>query len=668
MSVYQTNGRPLSQQALYQQKLRQGVYNNPGKPSVGVSSNASDTAALLAASSDLTVKPSFERPQPAADAQTAALAAKVAEKPSWKREKTDPYADAAAASAKVNPAGPTKLVLGLPDDYNGAASANSAYSLAQSNSTYSMTNRSTPEKLVSKHGLVSKQTAPETPLNIAKITQLASQNSSLLIDKRFNPEQDYRSGINSSKSDSSNGDAGALEAANSVSDMMKHGSGHTDFVASQKRTQSFQASQVVDAHLLSVATAKANERLSSISQASSQELKQQAQVYSKALTAAQKNSEARLSSYKSGMVDLGGGLSLPISEVDKLANLIVQPVLADLDSKAVAQREYDANQKRKHVELTEIHQKSKQEDEERKLAEQAQREKENEERIAAHEQEKAAEEQKLAEFESEQRGIVAEKQNELDAIKDQHVEEQEALLQEKAENEARIQEEESTLIAKRKEELETMQAEKDELLKPVNEELELETAKLKELTSERDAVKEEHDEIQKLNDERVAKIEELKRKLEEANQGIEEHNALLTELVPKREALDNELGELERTSETQLADSEKTKNDLDKELKDLEQQKKDNTSTKAKYKKDILSAHDERVVDAHKINSELPEHLQEQINDNKLLDTGSLFSVEAPKSSPTPVKASEIKQRKSFRQKLSGMKLSLLPSSKGAAA
>jgi hypothetical protein len=55
-AYYATEGKPLSQTALYQQRLRSGVYSNPGS-NVGVNSNASDTAALLAASPDLTVKP-----------------------------------------------------------------------------------------------------------------------------------------------------------------------------------------------------------------------------------------------------------------------------------------------------------------------------------------------------------------------------------------------------------------------------------------------------------------------------------------------------------------------------------------------------------------------------------------------------------------------------------
>lgn len=656
MSVYQNNGRPLSQQALYQQKLRLGIYDSPGKPSVGVSSNASDAAALLAASSDLTVNPTYERTKVAPEAHTAALAAKKSDTSSWSRTSTDPYADAAAASAKAAPASAAaKLDLGIPSSYNKS----SVYNQARTNSANSMTSRTTPEKVVSKHGLASKTAPSSSPLNIAKISQIADQNSSLMINKRFNPENDYRSGINSSKSDP------AASAAVSAPQLMKHGSGHSDAVASQRRTQSFQASEVVDAALLAAASAKATERLNSISSTSSLDIKQRAQVYSKALAAAQRDSEARLSNHKSGMIDLGGGLSLPVSEVDKLANLIVQPVLDDLGLKAEAQRESDAKQKRKKFELIQLHQKAKREDEERKMAEKAEREKEKEERIAAHEQEKAAEDEKVKEFEAEQLLIVDGKQKELDDLKASHAEEQEALLKDKTDNDARIEEEESKLIADRKEELEKMQAEKDEIMKPITDELDEETGKLTELKSERDAAKAEYEETQKINDERAAKVAELKQKLEEATQGIEQHNALLQEILPKREALDTEVGELEESSAAQLLNADQAKEELDKETADLEKQKLEYTNTKASNKKDILKMHEDRVADAHKVNNELPEHLREPVDEKKLLDTGSLFSVEEPVKVPVQKEAKasfpeKAKRRRSLREKL---KHTFLPSS-----
>lgn len=664
MSVYQNNGKPLSQQALYQQKLRQGVYDSPGKPSVGVSSNASDTAALLAASSDLTVKPSYERTKAAPEAHTAALAAKKSETKAWSRTSTDPHADAAAASAKIAPTSSVAPELGLPAAYNKT----SVYNQAMTNSTNSMTSRSTPDKLVSKHGLAGKPAAPAAPLNIGKISQLADQNSSLLINKRFNPENDYRSGINSSKVDPS-----AATAAATAPNLMRHGSGHTDAVSSQRRTQTFQASDVVDAALLAAASAKASERLNSISLASDLDIKQRAQVYSKALAAAQRDSEARMKDHKSGMVDLGGGLSLPISEVDKLANLIVQPVLDDLGTKADAQRDTDAKQKRKKFELLQLHQKSKKEDEERKVAEKAEREQAKQERLAGHEQDKLEEDEKVKQFEAEKLAIVGEKEKELEELKATHAAEQEELLKTKTENEARIEEEESKLIADRKEELENMQAEKDEILRPVNEELEVETGKLNELTEQRDSVKAEYEETQKLNDERAAKVAEMKKKLESLAESIEQHNTLLLEIIPKREALDTEVGELEEKSAAQLLNAGQSKTELDKDVSDLEKQKEAYTSAKATTKKDILAAHEERVIDAHKINNELPEHLKETIHEDKLLDTGSLFSVEkkkhvaeVPEVKPVKAERDTAKHRKSFREKLSGMKHSFLPSSKSS--
>lgn len=640
MSVYQSNGKPLSQQALYQQKQRQGVYSTPGKPSVGVASSASDAAALLAASSDLSVKPSYERLQAAPDAHAAALAAKKEPITAWSRETTDASADAAASNARYTPAASsTKSDLGVPLSYNKG----SIYKRATANSTATMTSRTTPEKLVSKHGLSSKPSAATT-LDIGKISQIADKNSSSTLNKRFNPEQDYRHGIPIKPAEFLTEDEEKMAAQSAGRSLtMKHGGGYTDSVSSQKRTSTFKALDVVDATLLAAANKKAAERLSSLSLTGGVSLREQAQLYSKALVAAQKNSEDRLKAHKAGMIDLGGGLSLPSSEVDKLANLIVAPVLEDLGTKATAQREADQVKAEKQSELKKLHLKFKKEDESRKIAEKVQRLKEKDARIAANEEKKKGEDEKLAAYQAERNTEVDGKNTELKELKAKFATEKEDLLSKKKANEDRITEEETGLIKGRKDELETMQKEKDEILQPTLEELEVESGKLKELTDSKDQLSSEVESGKKLKAEREAKIAELKEKLEKTKASIESATKEHEDYLSKREATDKEVSELQESTTKALEGAEASHKELDEEITNLEKEKEEHISTKASHKKEILLEIDEKVKGEHAINKELPEHMQEEIDEDKVRDTGSLFSVDESKAAKKEAKIEETK-------------------------
>lgn len=638
-TIYQSNGRPLSQQALYQQKLRQGVFNSPSKPSVGVNTNASDAAALLAASSDLSVKPSYERLQAAPEAHTAALAAKKGQITAWTRDAVDPHADAAAASAKLKPraAGPASE-LGIPTYDKG-----SVYRQASQNSTYSISSRSAPQKNVSKHGLASSSTA-SSGFDISKVSRAADKNSSKLLNSRFNPEQDYRSGIPSKPAEFLTEDEEKLAAQSASRSLtFTHGSGYTDSVSSQKRTKTFQAHEVVDATLLAAASAAANERLKSINLTAPANLREQVQVYSKALAAAQKNSEARLKVRSEGLVDLGGGLSLPYAEINKLASLIVQPVLTDLETKAVAQRESDVAQAKLRNELLKKHRLSKEQEIARKQKEKKQREDEKLQRIQDNEAKKTAEDEKYAAYQEERNGEVRAKEEELAALQQQYQTEKEALLAEKQENEDRINEEETRLKAGRKEELDLMQAERDELLKPILEELAIESDKLKQLTDSKNALSSEVESSEKLGEEYEAKIAELKKKLEETNAEIELTTADLNATTAKRETTDKEVEELQASAAAKETSAEEEHKQLDEHMAALETEKQDNIATKAAHKKEILQHIDEKILDEKKINKELPEHLQTDVPEHRFRDVGSLFTVELKVNKPEKAAEKEIK-------------------------
>lgn len=623
-SIYQNNGKPLSQQALYQQKLRQGIYTTPGVPSVGVNSSASDTAALLAASADLTVKPSYERTV-AQEAHSAALAAKKDSITAWSRDAADPQASSAASTARIpKTESYDNKYVGIPA-YKGDA----VYKQASLNSASTMTSRTTPDKLPSRHGLVG--TNSSTTLNISKINQVANKNSTKSLNSRFNPELDYRSGLPVKSQqppteflDQSEENLAAEGAAASL----KHGAGYTDQVSSQSRTKSFRAIDVVDATLLAAASAKANDRLKSLYLTTPEDFKAQAQTYANALAIAQKNSEERIKNNKIGLVNLGGGLTMAQSELDKLASLIVQPVLNDIDSKATLQRENDKIAKLKQAELTKLHNKSKHEEFAAKVKEKQDIEKAKQERLEANEGKKKDEDAKFVDYQGVRNTEVEEKVAELKALEAKYAEEKEQLINEQKENQDRIDSEEAELIKSRKDELDTTQAEKDEIVKPVLDELKEENTKLDTLVNAKTELVNEVTTAEKLNQEYEAKLAELNEKLESTNADIEKYTKDLEEAHTKLDETSKHVDDLKLASIDKLKGHEDTSKELDGQIADLEKTKEEHLQTKSLQKQQILDQLDDKVKGEHKINEELPEHLRKDINESKIKDTSSLFTVE----------------------------------------
>lgn len=612
MSVYLN--QKLSAQALYQQKLKQGVYHAPGMPTVGVNSAASDTAALLAASSDLTVKPSYERTV-AAEAHTAALAAK-----SKPEGKTEPQARAPG------------IGLGVPS-FKGS----SVYAAASRNSTMSMTSRTDPERDY-RSGLAPK--AADASLNIHKINEMATKNSSKSLNDRFNPELDYRSGLKQKPTEYLTQEEEDL-AADGATASLKHGAGASDTASTKTRTQSFKASDVVGSTLLSAANARAQERLQTLNLEPAN-FKAQAQAYAHALALAQKNSNERMKRNAAGEVDLGGGLTMTIAELNAMAALVVQPVLGDISTKASAQRDLDEVAKQKQAELTKKHQESKQEEVERKLKEKQDLERAKKERLDANEQKKEQERNLYAEYQVEKETELTDKVKELKEKEQEYATEKETLLAEKTDNQTRIDEEEQGKIAERKTELEEMQAEKDEILQPILDELEEESSKLKQVTEARDHLREEVSAGEAQEKEYTDKIAELKEKLQKTSDEVTQYTTDLEESTTKAEHTSKEVDELHQQLASELKQAEDAHKELDGEIAKLETEKKDHLETKKSQKALILKNLDEKVKEEHAINAELPEHMRKDVNEKKLRDVGDLFAgdtTEVPLVSNKPAKA-----------------------------
>ncbi|KAK6205322.1 uncharacterized protein RJT21DRAFT_111849 [Scheffersomyces amazonensis] len=636
-SVYQSNGKPLSQQALYQQKLRQGIYNSPNGASIGVNTNASDTAALLAASTDLTVRPSYERTI-APEAHTAALAAKKENISAWSRDSTDPLAESAAGNARSSTL-TSQYTTSSVSSYVGTGipslKGDSIYRVANENSTSTMTSRINPEKDVKRIGLVSKKTSSGT-LDLHKINQVANKNSTKSLNSRFNPDLDYRSGLKANAiapAEYLNQEEEIL-AANGAAASLKHGSGLSDRLSSQPRSQSFKAVDVVNSTLLAAANHNANSRLQSLSSVEPKDFKAQAQLYAGALAIAQKNSEARLAQNKAGLIDLGGGLTITQAELNKMASSVVQPVLNDISEKALAQRKIDADKLKKQRELQQSHQEAKKEEYAAKLQEKAEIEQAKQQRVSENEDKKKVENDKYEEYQKEKNDAIQVQVTELKALEQKYAEEKEALLAEKQENQDRIDEEEAKLIADRKQELDDLQAEKDEIVKPVLDELSTETSKLKELTDAKEELLNEVKASETTNEEYEAKLAELNEQLATTQADIEKYTVDLEGATKKHEETSKEVDELNQYTIDELNKAEIANKDLDEKIAELEKTKADHLAEKQAKREEILSEIDQKVKDEHNINSELPEHLRKDVDESKLRDTGSLFSFDEPKEVP----------------------------------
>lgn len=595
-STYQTNGKPLSQQALYQQKLRQGVYNSPSLPNVGVNSSASDAAALLAASTDLSVKPSYER-EVAHEAQEAALAAKLDKVYQW--SKTYSSEDAESAANNANPSSGASIKssgVGVPPLKGG-----SIYKAANANSTSTMTSRVNPEKDF-RSGIVPKNSS--TSLNINKINSAANKNSTRTLDSRFNPDLDFRSGV---KKDDAN------------------------------RSKTFQANDISGKYLLSAASEKASDRLNSMnSSGTPADFKAQAQLYANALAIAQKRSDERLKQNKAGVIDLGGGLTVNQAELDKMASLIVQPVLNDINTKADAQRNTDKENKAKQEELQKLHNKAKQEEIQAKNKEKADLEAAKRDRVEKNDKAKVEKDSEFEEYKKERNGEIDGQNKEKKDKEEEFKAQKEELILKKQENQNQIDEEEQGLINGRKEELDTMQAERDEIIKPTLDELKVETEKLEDLTNTKNELSAEVDELQKTNDESNTQFKELSEKLSSTEEEIEKITKELEESETKLADTTKEVDDLNKLSIDELTKVEQSNNELDTKLAEMDKEKEDNLNKKSSQKDEIKAEIDALVKGEHEVNKELPEHLRKDVDERKLRDTGSLFSDDEPEPVPEP--------------------------------
>lgn len=680
-SVYQTEGKQLSTEAIYRAKMKYGMYNNPARVSLGVDPSASDTAALLAANTDLTIN-EYSR-QLSADAATAALIAKGEAPDAWKREHIAPEAEYAAISArsplntqqkdthdtsKSNKAASAALKSNaksaLQEQYDFDDVRSGKVTLSQLNNG-SKSLKSLSGSHDSRSGISTSNRATEgsRKINISGITDAAKKSAERTMTLRMQPELGSRSGIKTSS---------AAEAVNTSSSSIyikdiyaqsKTASKKTlaektttrtmgiptasdkgltvtpatfasgamkelldvDYAAIERAT--LKDNSLVDQKVYAYAAEKAKKTISKLDDdAATKSIfankKMNERAYEIAYANAKKRKEAN--EIQRGNVQLGGGLAMSTAEINKLAESLVQPALFDIDNKIGKMKQFDAEREKlpAQIKMREEEFKAEQAAKQRALEEKRKAE------AAARRDQLRLDEDVLVEKHLDLKEQLAAELAEKEALVNSHIEEydasKKAIDDERTEKKKVIDDTKAEKDEERKAEIDEMTAAHDEELAPILKELEEEHAKLDELIS----VRKEKQEFVDVNQERVNKaqfeLDELMRKLD----ALDERRVVLNkDITQVDEDLELETGKLE-TAQNQLRQEGKQMEtempELETKFTDLKSQRVDLHSRVAEKRSEVDDLALQHHTEKKAINDIYPEHLRSEIEDHSPLNDDDL--------------------------------------------
>lgn len=349
-------------------------------------------------------------------------------------------------------------------------------------------------------------------INYSALTSKASRNATSLLDSVENPKRDHTHGIFSAKQeyDASHAASGALASKASVAEK------YNKPVVSTSGNYS-----KVDKHVLAVARANAAKSLQGL-----EKNHQDRYLYANkdfneaAIKIAQNRREQRNFQSRDGQYDLGGGLFMPVADVEKIARKFVNPVLDDIEAKAAEQRKLDEEYEAEQARLRE--EKLQHENELR-----AKRLEEREERLAERNEHK--DELKTEKEEH------AQKKKELEDLKEAELSKQREILSE----------------LEKKHQLTVEQLEKEKNLENDKQYQELSEFKVAKET-----------ELAKLNHEYFEKLQPVIDKLEAENRAYEDLVAEQTALESIAKIDNDKLGTAETLLQRSKAQLEKSENEL----------------------------------------------------------------------------------------------------------
>lgn len=673
-NVYQTDGKPLSTEAIYRAKLKYGIYNNPAKVSLGVDPSASDTAAVLAANTDLSI--SGYSKELSSEAAHAALIAKPNSITGWKRTNVAPEAEYAAISVRSlkfpfdsestsstmdhesSSEYAAASVLGKNPKFIARDSLQEIYdfddvrsgkaTLSQfSNIPNSKSAKSLNSKKDYRSGVMTSNNAAEQSrkMNIGNISKTASQSADKLLNKRMTPEKNFRSGIKTNSSTRlPNTDASfyiqnihnqAIKASQkelnkkttrsmglqtpSDSGLIENPS---NFAASALKLDptkgnfksTIKENTLVTQDLYAIATQKANKEINKLNDDVAEKNMYNIKATEMAYKIAQENAAKRKAKdLAPGDIRLGGGLTMKFNDVEKIASTLVTPAISDMETRIVEMKALDAERKQLPAK---IRQRNMEHKEELRQAQIALEKKRAEEAKARRDQlviDKKALDDEHEKFKSDLSVVLNTRQEEFDQQVEEEESEKKKIDDERAEKLKVLNDAKAEKDQERQTELDNMQAEKDADIAPLLEELEVENSKLSELTADREEKEKFFNEEKSKTDAIQSELDDTLSKIEIMNQRIAELEAGLSE-VTEQEAAETSAA---LAAETKLNSEGKEKEtkliNLSAERTDLESKREElhkETAEKADELKNLALSHH---AEESEINEVYPEHLRKEI-------------------------------------------------------
>lgn len=684
-SVYQTDGKPLSTEAIYRAKMKYGIYNNPAKVSLGVDQSASDTAAILAANTDLSIHAYHK--DLSAEAAHAALIAKPEQITGWKREHIAPEAEHAALSARslkmpfdqqsdnssvieTEAAGAASAVLKKKptniarsqlqdiydfDDVRSGKVTLSQFSDVKNNK--SLKSLSTTRDY--RSGISTSHLGAEVSrkMNIGNITNAATKAAQQEVERRITPHPDQRAGLKTSlHATNSNRDtsvfiqnihAQAINASkkelnkthvrnNGIPTASDRGlaANPAEYAAAILKSDASKKNykdtitnnSLVTPSIYAVASEKAKKDLQRINdEVATKSILTNIKVTEEAYKIAQSNAEKRrLTEPGPGQIALGGGLVMKYNEIESMATALVQPAIVDMEAKIVEMKRHDDERKQLPAKIKQREAELKEEKRQQQLALERERAEKAAARRAQLELDKKALDEELENFKLSLAGLLTTRKDEFS----KQVEEEEAKKAEiNAEREEKLKvltENKEAQDKERADEFASLEAERDEDIAPLLKELEQENTKLEELTEHRVEKENIYNDIKSKYESTKAEFDETVSKIEILDKRIEELEAGVSDVTAK----EAEITSAAIAAESLVNGEGKAK---ENELESFAAQRKELESKRA----ELHTSNKEKVDELQKlglehheqekqINGEFPEHLQKEVVAPKDIDDSDL--------------------------------------------
>jgi hypothetical protein len=671
-NVYQTDGKPLSEEAIYRAKLKYGIYNNPAKVTLGVDPSASDTAAVLAANTDLSIH-AYSK-ELSSEAAHAALIAKPETITAYKRTNVAPEAEYAALSAKsikypFNDNSPiidehlsedaAASVLKKPSKFHAKDLLQDIYEFddirsgkATLSQFLNVPNNKSVKSLSSnkdyRSGIRTSNLGAEISrkMNIGDITKTAAKSADKTLNKRLTPEKDYRSGIKTLSSSTLSNTNTSIYINNIHNQAIKASTKELNktktrtlgietpsdkglvvnpnsFAASALKMDlskdnlqsTLKGNSLVTNDIYAIATKKANAELEKLNtEASSKNFFLDAKANEIAYKVAQENAiKRKAASVGPGEISLGKGLKMKYSDIEQIAASLVNPALADMESRIVETRALEEERKQLPAKMRQRNEEFKEEQRKAQLA----LEKKRADEAQARRDQLVVDKQNLEDEHEEHKIVLAQVLATREEGFNKQTEEEETakaeIDNERAEKLKILKDTKAEKDAERREELIGMQGEKDEDIAPLLEELDTEHSKLLDLIrdrEEKEAIfndeKSKVDALQKELDDTLSKIEIMNKRYEELESDlaeVTENEAVITSAALAAETQLNSEGKEKDSSLAKLAEERK---DLESKRAELHTQ----TAEKANELRDISLAHHENEKE---ITGIYPEHLRKEV-------------------------------------------------------